>query len=300
MIENNIDSAERRCPACDSARTTYVGQKNDFRMLSCQKCGTLYTSGLPAPESAEDYDGYYNSENLSVPDFINKRLDEIVAGFSAYRQNGRLLDIGFGAGTVLQAAARAGWTATGIEVSQTAVEYVRGLGFTVFCGELAEAKYPDGHFDVITASEVLEHVPEPDALLREMARVLRPGGLLWATTPNGKGLSSRLLGLKWSTVSPPEHLQLFSLKGLKTMLDAAGFRRVRIVTHGVNPFEILHTLRQRRSNGEVQECSDRVGSSYRLNEFLTESHSRKALKGIANGLLSVGHFGDSLKTWAEK
>ena len=69
-------------------------------------------------------------------------------------------------------------------------------------------------FDVVIASEVLEHVLDPHAMLVEILRVLRPGGLLWATTPHGRGISARLLGLEWSNVCPPEHLQLFSVAGI--------------------------------------------------------------------------------------
>ena len=105
------------------------------------------------------------------------------------------------------------WVAEGVEISRTATEHARVEGFKVFCGDLAEAGYPAGYFDVIIASELLEHVDEPGRVVAEMARILRPGGLLWATTPNIEGLSARVLGLNWTTVSP-DHLHLFSRKGI--------------------------------------------------------------------------------------
>ncbi len=258
MEEYQLQSGEDACVACGMASGLERGQKNGFRILSCQNCGTLYTSHLNDAQSLHDYDAYYGAENLAVPDFINTRLDEIVAGFSSYRQTGRFLDVGFGAGSLLEAATRAGWNATGVEVSQTAAEHVRRLGFDVFCGELAEANYPAGYFDVVTASEVLEHVPDPRALVQEIARVLRPGGLFWATTPHGRGASSRVLGVKWSVISPPEHLQLFSLSSIKTLLAAAGFRRVSVLTHGVNPSEILSIWRGTRAGELHAESCDRV------------------------------------------
>jgi 2-polyprenyl-3-methyl-5-hydroxy-6-metoxy-1,4-benzoquinol methylase len=116
-----------------------------------------------------------------------------------------------GAGTFLEAATRAGWNATGIEVSRTAAEHLNAKDFEVFCGELEKAGYSNEHFDVVILSEVLEHVPDPRALLEASAGVLRSGGLLWGTTPHGRGISARLLGLEWNTVCPPEHLQLFSV-----------------------------------------------------------------------------------------
>lgn len=308
VVVSKTETVGRHCPACDSGTGEVAGHKNDFELLSCRSCRTLYTAFVPESEAAQDYDGYYGAENLSVPEFIQKRLEEIIDGFSAYRRENRFLDIGFGAGTLMQAARACGWNVEGLEVSRSAVEHARSLGFKVFCGELDAAKYPDGYFDVVTASEVLEHLLNPLPLLREIARILRPGGLFWATTPHGRGVSLRLLGTKWSVVCPPEHLHLFSLGGMKRMLLASGFSRVRVLAEGVNPYEIMQGLRrsgQRSSSGNGAASVEgsgleRVEASYELNENLSKSFVRRALKNTANGLLRLTHLGDSIKIFAEK
>lgn len=325
-----MDVIEKRsCPACGaSSIARELGHKSGFDLLRCAACQTLYTKSLPSTETAEDYDGYYSEANLSVASFIHQRLDEIVADFAAYKQGdkqqgGCLLDIGFGAGSLLQAAARAGWEATGIEVSRTAVEHIRRQGFQAFCGELSAAGFPSNHFDVVTASEVVEHVAEPKALIAEIARVLRPGGLLWATTPHGRGLSARALGLNWSVVSPPEHLQLFSPQGIRNLLTTAGFRHVTVATRGVNPFELLSAYKRSRTshiatpsaeniaapvasvaavetNASHLPQFDRVATSCQINEMLSTGTFRRGLKNFANGLLRVTRMGDSLKILAQK
>ena len=293
----------RNCPACGASAGEDRGEKNGFPIISCRNCGTLYASYLPDESNAQDYDDYYTPRNLSVPDFIQQRIEEIVAGFSSYRLQNHLLELGFGEGSLLRAAARAGWDVEGIEVSRTAVEYVRAYGLNAFCGELSDASYADASFDVVMASELLEHVTDPQRMLKEVARILRKGGLFWATTPNGRGMSARLLGIKWSVNSPPEHLHLFSSRGVAKLLTDAGFERVRIITHGVNPFEIWQALRKSaRSNGNASACTgcERVESGYQLNEALMRSRSRRALKNMMNGLLKVSHLGDSLKIRAER
>jgi SAM-dependent methyltransferase len=306
MAPGNINFEVSVCPACRQAAGRSRGRKNDFHLFSCESCATLYTAHVPGITQSQDYDIYYGPENLTVPAFIDRRLDEIVSTFKPYRKNERLLDVGFGAGSFLEAAERNNWQAFGVEVSQTAVEHVRERGFEVFCGELGKAAYPDDYFDVIIASEVLEHVPYPRALIEEIRRVLRPGGLLWETTPHGRGISARLLGLSWSNVCPPDHLQLFSVAGIRGLLSNAGFERVEVATHGTNPFEILHSMRRRATsatpeNGSVGgENFNRVESSYQLNEFLSEKPFRRLVKGTVNGLLNASRMGDSLKIRAEK
>lgn len=296
----NNGRAPRVCPACGAAGAVRVGEKDKFPMSRCRACGTLFVAELPGASEVEDYDSYYGEENLAVPEFINRRLDEIIAGFEPYKRGGLLLDVGCGAGTFMQGARRAGWDAAGVEVSATAAEHNRAEGFEVFNGELAEARYPEGRFDVVVLSEVLEHVAEPRAMLGEVLRVMRPGGLLWATTPNGRGFSARALGLKWSAVSPPEHLHLFSRGAVEALLGEVGFVRARVVTEGFNPFEIVGALRGRPAPSVHAASNERVKSAYELNEFLTEGGARRAVKEFANGVLRLCRLGDSLKIRAEK
>ncbi len=289
---------ERRCPACAATAERGLGQKNKLQISSCRSCGTLYAYYATGAGASENYDVYYHEANLTVPAFIDKRLDEIITDFARFRQSNRLLDIGCGAGSLLQAAQRAGWEAEGVEVSRPSVEHVRRAGFKVFHGELSAARYADEQFDVVTASEVLEHVPDPQMMLVEIARILRPGGLFWGTTPHGRGLSAQLLGIAWSTVSPPEHLQLFSLAGMHRLLKGAGFRSARLSARGVNPFEIWHALRHGKlAHGSEAPVADfnRVATGYQLNEALTRNAATKLVKSTLNGALAAARLGDSIK-----
>jgi SAM-dependent methyltransferase len=252
------------------------------------------------------YDEYYSEENLNIPTFIQQRLKEIASGFAPYRTSNRLLEVGFGEGSFLAAAMRAGWDAEGIEVSKTAVEHARSAGLKVYCASLPERNYPDGHFDVIIASELIEHLADPRSFLIEIARILRPGGLFWATTPNSSGVSAKAVGLDWTVICPPEHLQLFSAQGVRQLLTEAGFSNIRIAAHGVNLFEIIHHYRApRRTNrtpgtADAQPVFDRVGSGYKLNENLTTNRTGRMVKTFANSALRFTGLGDSLKITAVK
>ena len=294
------EKTQRACVACGSTNARPLGVKNELDVVSCVECDSIYTPYSPWYSSAFFYTGFYlNEEELSPPAFINTRLEEITASFSSYRDNNRLLDIGCGAGNLLQAARKNGWDAQGLDVSAGAVKHVRNLGFEVFEGELQDAAFPSQHFDVVTAAELLEHLIDPRPLLQEVARILRPGGLFWTTTPHARGLSGRVLGLKWRCVWPPEHLQLFSIRGLTKLLRDAGFRELRINTTGGNPVEIFHAMGAAKSAPKtVDQHFDRVTTSYRLNESLMKSRSRRALKNTVNSFLNLSRLGDSLKVFA--
>lgn len=307
-----VNTADK-CPACNSEQRSSLGIKNSCPIYQCLSCRSLYSERV-----ALDYDDYYDESNLTVPDFIQGQLDKVFESLKKYRRTNRVLDIGCGAGSVLEAAKRAGWDGEGLEISVPAVEYVRSLGFKVFQGDLASAPYPDDYFDVVIASELLEHVTDPLSLLKQVARILRPGGVLWATTPNGRGVSSRMLGVSWTTVCPPEHLQLFSINGLRQLIEKAGFERIRMQARGCNPFEILHALRSRnrqtKSNGSQEnaagpaeapaalneESFDRVSSSYQLNEALLRNSLTRSVKSAANAALGLTGLGDSIRIQAEK
>lgn len=297
-----IEKTQRACVACGSAQARPLGVKNEFEMVSCRECDSVYTPYSPWYSSALFYTGFYlNEDELSPPAFVNTRLEEITAQFAPYRKSNRLLDIGCGAGNLLQAARKNGWNSQGLDVSAGAVKHVREQGFEVFEGELGDAAFPAGHFDVVTAAELLEHLFDPRPLLQEVARILRPGGLFWTTTPHARGLSARVLGLRWRCVWPPEHLQLFSVRGLTKLLRDAGFRELRINTTGGNPIEIFHAMGGAKSAPKtVDQHFDRVTTSYQLNESMMKSRSRRVLKNTVNGLLNLSRLGDSLKVFAVK
>ena len=287
------------CIACGTNDARRLGVKNELELLRCRRCDTIYTPYSPWYSSEYYYGSYYPEQSLAPPAFVQTRLEEITAGFSPYRHENRLLDIGCGAGSLLVAARKNGWNAQGLEVAEQATDYVRKLGFEVFHGELQQAEFPSQYFDVITAAEILEHLSEPRKLVQEVARVLRPGGLFWVTTPHARGLSARVLGLKWRCVWPPEHLQLFSVAGMKTLLREVGFKQIRFQTTGANPIEILHAMGAKKDAPKaLDQRFDRVLTNYQLNESLMKNRSRRVVKDVINGMLTVSHLGDSLKVFA--
>jgi 2-polyprenyl-3-methyl-5-hydroxy-6-metoxy-1,4-benzoquinol methylase len=106
-----------------------------------------------------------------------------------------LLDIGCGMGTIGLLLKQRGFDYVGVDFSDVAIRKARekGLEAVVADVDAVGLEYPDGHFDVVWAGDVLEHVFDPIGLLRHTVRVLKPGGVLLLTVPNDFTLISRLM-----------------------------------------------------------------------------------------------------------
>jgi SAM-dependent methyltransferase len=267
--------------------------------VRCKACRTVFTDRLPAQPEVKDYTNYYHAANLAVPAFVKARLREIVGDFTPYRRTNRWLDVGCGAGTLLSAASELGWAAVGTELSPPAVDAAREAGLDVRLGELSELGFAAGGFDVVSLVEVLEHVPEPSRLLAEVTPLIRPGGALYLTTPHVRGINARLLGTDWGAVAPPEHLQLFSVRGMRSALERRGLEVVRVRTHGVNPYELVTALRPGRK-GTAATGTRRVEATYQLNESLSARRSTAIVKDGLNAMLALTRLGDTLKMVAER
>ena len=116
-----------------------------------------------------------------------------------------------------------GWQVHGVEPNQSAADYAhRVLDLAVHAGTLEEAAYDDDMFDVVRLWDVFEHVIDPKGTLAEIARVLKPGGLLVMSLPNPTCLEARLFGAAWAGWDRPRHLHLFTPAVIDRYLAEAG------------------------------------------------------------------------------
>lgn len=289
----------RPCPGCLSPDSQTYCIVAGHALRACRICATIFTASLPYAGDEHDYDAYYDEGNLAVPAFVDRRLEEIVGTFDRYRRSNRWLDVGCGAGALLRAARREGWEATGTEVAPQPAHRLRSEGFEVLLGDASALDLPEAAFDVVSLVEVIEHVPNPDAQLAAAASALRVGGALYVTTPHARGLSSRLLRERWSIVAPPEHLQLYSVAGLREALSRAGFARVSARTEGADPRAIAGAFHSGH-NRATEAPGDRVARAYQLNEALSSRRTGALVKRSLNAVLAVTRLGDGLKVVAER
>jgi 2-polyprenyl-3-methyl-5-hydroxy-6-metoxy-1,4-benzoquinol methylase len=194
---------------------------------------------------------------------------------------------------MLDCARSAGFITAGNELAVGAVEAAAGRGHDVRLGSLADVGFRR-KFDVVSLIEVIEHVPCPRQVVEEAVAHMETDGHLFLTTPNVGSISRRTLGLRWSGVAAPEHLQLFSRRGLHYMLAASNVTPSRCATTGLN----LHELRRRAAMAPSTLACERVAAAYALNASLSTTATRRAVKSAANQLLTVLGVGDTIKVTA--
>ena len=172
--------------------------------------------------------------DLTPPDYEMRR------GFLIREAKGgeRALDLGCGEGDFTAVLADLGATATGVEIASAAIDRARAkhrdLDFRLapIDGPLP---FDDGSFDVVWASEVIEHVADTEGWLSEVRRVLRPRGRLLVTTPAHGRVRLALVGIERFSEPLGDHLHLYSRQSLTEVLNEFGFQDVRVRAVGGPP-----------------------------------------------------------------
>lgn len=138
--------------------------------------------------------------------------------------NGRVLDVGCGSGNLLVNLKNLGWEVYGIDPSPIAVNVARSRGLdNIYQGELNELKLNENFFDVIILFHVFEHIPNPETVLLEIKRILKPGGRLIIGVPNFGSFASRIMGKYWAGLSFPLHFFHYQKQSLSNLLKARDF-----------------------------------------------------------------------------
>jgi SAM-dependent methyltransferase len=221
------------CPLCGSARERLV-VAGATSLVRCLVCGLFYRNPPPIEALHRHYDVVYG--DLGASEHIDRGRRAVYGVFlDAPPPTGRtrLLDIGCGSGEFLALARERGYRVEGVEVSPRGAALARRRGLTVHAGT---ESLPDATYDVVTLWNVVDFFPRPLEQMREIHRVLAPGGIALVRAPNAvyqlaAWRLSRLL------VWPPALARLagdayffqplvWSPRTLGRLLHAAGFRDI--------------------------------------------------------------------------
>jgi SAM-dependent methyltransferase len=226
----------------------------------CRGCASLFVAD-PPPQSATA-DLYTGEEYFANPRFgtrdagafhgyrdyladrvaIEAKFDQVLERVERHVAPGRLLDVGAGPGLLLAVARARGWRPEGIEPNPWAAEHARTqIGVEVRVGTATGGGLDEASFGAVTMMDLIEHLAVPDAAVAEAARATRAGGVLAVLTPDAGSAVSRLLGRRWpELLRAPEHLVLFSVRGLRSLVERHGYRSLG--WHSVGKASTVPTL----------------------------------------------------------
>ncbi len=282
------------CDLCGSNQTKVLFIEKDllhgfdgtFTLRRCETCGLMYLNPRP---TAVEIQRYYPETYAPYQSLVDDpawwiRSDFLYGQWKNYQalksyllsKSGRLLDIGCAAGGFLAAMRRWGdWDLYGVEIDARAAVHARDeLDLNVIEGTLHEAAFENDFFDIVTMWNVIEHLHHPQSTLEEIARIIRPGGVIAVSTPNPHSLERYIFGRYWAGWDAPRHLYIYSPEVLKRALERARFEVIHIRSYSGGYSVLALTL----ENLIRDKISDR---RQKLREFLNRVINFPLLRAIS-------------------
>jgi len=286
--------------SCGSKERTTHRAFRDIPVVRCAHCGFLYSSRIMSAESMEAYyRENFGSQRHLQGQIVNARTNGIaLARLLDLKNVSSWLDIGTGYGFLLKwLKEKWGIAAEGIELSSQEAAYAREmLGQKVHCKLLSQSGLLKERFDVVSCFEVIEHIPEPKAFVKEMADYIRPGGWLIVMTDNFESTAVHELKGSFPKWIPHTHVSHFgpgslracvnSVPGLKvekeasyTPWDLLG-RQYLSAVRPPAPDDQAYDVRTALST-EMQRAYKLYQLRYILNPLWTRINLRRSLDGGA-------------------
>jgi len=232
-LNDSAAAGAEGCALCgETSRKLF--QKYNVWIRECPRCTHRFAvpneqSGHVAAQYDDDYffgGGAGYDDYLSEAKLLTAHGRRYARILSRLAQPGRLLDVGAAAGFILQGLADAGWDGHGIEPNATMARHAREqLNLDVACGTLEDMP-TDSPFDVVSMIQVVAHFLDPHQATRQVAELVRPGGLCLVETWNVRSWSARLFGQNWHEYSPPSVLQWYSPATLSRLFADHGFEQI--------------------------------------------------------------------------
>jgi ubiquinone/menaquinone biosynthesis C-methylase UbiE len=181
---NQHPSRERGCAAAGPATSWRAG------LFGMDASGSHSSNRAYYDAFSERYE---DRRGKNDPGGYHELLDALESDFVRRFAEGRdVLEVGCGTGLVLQRVAGFARSAKGVDLSPGMLDRARSRGLDVYEGSATSLPFPDASFDVACSFKVLAHVPEIERALSEMARVVRPGGVVIAEFYNAWSLRALL------------------------------------------------------------------------------------------------------------
>lgn len=324
--QRKSETAHESCPVCGGSefllgRLAYddrYGHPGSFYLSECGQCGHLMTlPRLTEQDLPNLYGTFYPRKSLS-PESIAEQAGAVRRPFSRLRRwwmgtdnqgqytarpGEKVLDIGCGSGASLLEAQALGAQAYGVEADPNVEHLAGALGLRIHQGNIGDRPFPELAFDLIVLNQVIEHIPEPDKAMMQVADRLAPGGRIVMVFPNRNSIWCRVMGARWINWHIPYHLHHFDRRSFERMARRCGLDIIRSRTITPNIWTLLQ-LRANRYQPQlgrpspiwaVAEKPASVSSIRKVNPLRTLLRvSVLATFAVFNRTIDVLGMGDSL------
>ncbi len=288
MMKTNIKRVTTSCNNCGSSESEFVTDgveheydnttSDTFTVVRCTQCGLAYLS--PRPDISElstiyppNYYAYQIEETYDEKQrnniYFKMRYAGIMATLEATlkryfpgQKEVKMLDIGCGDGHVLNCfkKVRTHLVEThGVDLGEAAVEQARAQGHNAVAGRFEDVELPEGYFDFVFASHVIEHVPDPKAFTEKVYRILKPGGVFGFWTPNIDSVEAKWFQKQhWGQYHFPRHWVFYSPKSVRHLAELTGFEVLDIdfAPNGVSWVFTFHSVL--KHNPRLAKYADRL------------------------------------------
>ena len=201
-------------------------------IVRCERCGHMQLERMPSDAELGEAYGEAASEDY-VEEEAGQRETARRALALIERHTGgpgAIVDLGCWVGFLLAEARERGWRTLGVEPSGFASAYARErLGLDVVTGDLLTATLPEHEWDAVVLGDVIEHLPRPAEALDRIARLLKPGGVVYMALPDAGSRVAGLMGARWWSVLPT-HVQYFTRDSMAALLRRRGYEPLLVRT----------------------------------------------------------------------
>ncbi len=303
------EASVQPCTVCGSKQSTFLFEKKSdgrgFGSISvyrCHACRTVYLGRYDAGYVDDLYEYYRQYQGKPKGALFSpltaKSYLKVLELFTLHISGRSILDVGCGKGDFVDAGLRAGWDIHGIELAQPAVEIAQSFGLPVKRLDFfSNAIRPASH-DIVTLFEVLEHLPDPISFLRRAADVVKPGGLVYLTTPNFDCFDRHILGMDWPVIHR-EHLTYFTPKILiSAICEKTGLTVIHSETRNMSVQSLQHIKsllpgRKKPSNTSPQSVAQGK-NTVDVREAIEGSRVLQFVKRGINGILNATSSGNTI------
>jgi len=252
-----------RCEICNSNKVKFLYKLRDrlyhvdkklFNLFKCDNCETIFIHPKPSQKELKKYYPENYISKHSKKDSRNAMIDLLYRTYFTKKgkwyfkilffpiknllrtlpKKGKILDVGCGNGKFLNYCKNYGLEVYGIDpfidkdIPELNIKKI----------DLLKADFPDEFFDYITLNNVIEHVPEPEKIIRKCKKMLKHDGKIIFNYPSTSSFHYKYFGKNWVSMDTPRHLFLFSDKAMRLLLMRDGLKIIKLRNKS-EPFSLI-------------------------------------------------------------